>query len=53
MAPNEGEACSALVAAADALVASPLQLTDEAASAFLEAHPLESVFRYVFMLEGA
>lgn len=36
-----------LTAAADAVAANPLPLTDETAQEFLEAHPLESVFRYV------
>jgi hypothetical protein len=34
-----------LTAAADAVVASPLPLTDDGAREFLQAHPLEDVFR--------
>lgn len=37
-----------LTAAADAIVASPLPLTDDRAREFLQAHPLEEVFRYTF-----
>ncbi|GBF88150.1 hypothetical protein Rsub_00862 [Raphidocelis subcapitata] len=39
-----------LTAAADALVASPLPLGDDGARGFLEAHPLDEVFR---LLSGA
>ncbi|KAI8465707.1 MAG: hypothetical protein J3K34DRAFT_525133 [Monoraphidium minutum] len=39
------DAMETLQRAADAVAASPLPLTDEAAQEFLEAHPLDQVFR--------
>lgn len=43
------DALQQLTAAADAIVASPLALSDEAAQEFLEAHPLDTIFRCVFI----
>jgi hypothetical protein len=48
MATDAGQdALKALTDAADAVGASPLPLTDEAAKQFLEEHPLDEIFRSV------
>jgi hypothetical protein len=41
-----------LVAASDAVAGSPLPPTDEAAQEFLQAHPLDQIFRYAVAMQG-